>query len=335
MNTYDNEGLYARFHTTQGPVTARLFFKETPLTVTAFVGLAQASIKNLRTEKPFYENTLFYEKQDSVYIAGGDFTGDGHTNPGYFLPDEVTRALPFDRAGRLALMNSGRPVTGGSHFFFTLAPAPQFNARNTVFGQLAHEHELETVLRLKVGDRLERVEIIRRGAEAEAFQADQPHFDRLYARARENVYSRIGQALIAQSGEEPQQDTRHMAMIDKLGGNFIQTPMGLFCRTLRPPRPEGRQPLFGQTITVHYEGRFLENNEVFDSSYRREAPYEFPVGTGFVIPCWDEVLLTMREGQKCEMVAPYQFAYGSEGTPSGIIGPKTWVVFEIELIEID
>ena len=51
---------------------------------------------------------------------------------------------------------------------------------------------------------------------------------------------------------------------------------------------EGAEVEAGQTLTVHYTGIIWPGGEQFDSSWDRGEPAEFPIGTGGVIPGWDE-----------------------------------------------
>ena len=55
----------------------------------------------------------------------------------------------------------------------------------------------------------------------------------------------------------------------------------------------------GDTIQVHYHGT-LTNGEVFDSSTGR-APLEFEVGSGMVIPGFDNGVLGMQVGMALTM----------------------------------
>jgi len=67
-------------------------------------------------------------------IQGGDPTGTGMGDPGYSFNDEFDPNLNFDRAGRLAMANSG-PNTNGSQFFITEQPADFLDQHYTLFGQ--------------------------------------------------------------------------------------------------------------------------------------------------------------------------------------------------------
>ncbi len=92
----------------------------------------------------------------------------------------------------------------------------------------------------------------------------------------------------------------------------------------------GRSPTASDTVKVHYEGRFPDG-KVFDSSYRRGAPAEFPLSG--VIKCWTEGLQMMKPGGKAKLVCPASIAYGDAGHPPLIPGGAT-LVFEVELLEV-
>jgi len=94
----------------------------------------------------------------------------------------------------------------------------------------------------------------------------------------------------------------------------------------------GSSPKKGQTVSVHYEGALLDG-EVFDSSYQRNQPIDFTLGTGQVIPGWDEGISLLRKGDKARLVIPPQLAYGSAGA-GGVIPPDAVLIFEVELMDI-
>lgn len=107
-----------------------------------------------------------------------------------------------------------------------------------------------------------------------------------------------------------------------------ETKSGLQYRVVKAG--EGAVPGPEDTVRCHYEGT-LTSGEVFDSSYKRGQPAEFPVGG--VIEGWTEALQMMKVGSKWEVVLPAKIAYGMRGAP-GAIGPNETLVFTIELLDI-
>jgi FKBP-type peptidyl-prolyl cis-trans isomerase FkpA len=92
----------------------------------------------------------------------------------------------------------------------------------------------------------------------------------------------------------------------------------------------GAQPTAADTVKVHYRGTLLDGRE-FDSSYRRNAPAEFPLSR--VIKCWTEGVQMMKVGGKAQLVCPPEIAYGSRGAGSAV-PPNATLLFEIELLEV-
>jgi FKBP-type peptidyl-prolyl cis-trans isomerase FklB len=93
---------------------------------------------------------------------------------------------------------------------------------------------------------------------------------------------------------------------------------------------KGAIPRASDKVKCHYEGR-LVNGDVFDSSYRRSCPAEFPVNG--VIQGWVEALQLMPAGSKWQLFIPPELAYGDRGAGDAI-GPNETLIFEIELIDI-
>jgi len=95
----------------------------------------------------------------------------------------------------------------------------------------------------------------------------------------------------------------------------------------------GETPKTGQTVVVHYTG-WLQDGTQFDSSLDRGEPFSFQLGTGGVIPGWDEGLATMKVGGKRQLVIPPELGYGDAGA-GGTIPPGATLIFEVELLSIE
>jgi len=93
---------------------------------------------------------------------------------------------------------------------------------------------------------------------------------------------------------------------------------------------EGSLPTKESTVRTHYHGTLI-NGTVFDSSYDRGQPAEFPVGG--VISGWTEALQMMPVGSKWRLYVPYDLAYGERGA-GGQIGPYSTLIFDVELLDI-
>ena len=105
-------------------------------------------------------------------------------------------------------------------------------------------------------------------------------------------------------------------------------PSGLIYKTLKPG--DGPSPAATDKVKVNYEGK-LTNGTVFDSSYKRGQPAEFPLSG--VIKCWTEGVAKMKVNEKARLVCPSEIAYGDHGHPPTIPGGAT-LVFEVELLSI-
>ena len=134
-------GTYARFVTTEGNFTVRLFDQEAPKTVENFVGLAEGTKQwsdprtNHKVQKPYYNGTIFHRVIDGFMIQGGDPLGQGIGGPGYNFADEFHPKLRHNKAGTLSMANRG-PNTNGGQFFITLGATPHLDDRHAVFGEV-------------------------------------------------------------------------------------------------------------------------------------------------------------------------------------------------------
>jgi FKBP-type peptidyl-prolyl cis-trans isomerase len=311
------DGLYAKFNTDKGEILCLLEYKKTPLTVTNFVGLAEGTKELGGGAKMkgdhFYDGLKFHRVIADFMIQGGCPLGTGTGGPGYSFPDEIDPSLTHSGPGILSMANAG-PNTNGSQFFITHVATPWLDGKHTVFGHVVAGQDV--VNKIAAGDTINSVEIIRVGAEAQAFKADQAAFDALLKdfeaskREKELAAMEAEQKLIAENWPEA-----------------ITTPSGL--KYVVVQEGEGETPTKGQVVTVHYTGKLL-NGKKFDSSIDRGKPIDFPVGRGQVIPGWEEALLGMKKGEKRVLIIPPQLGYGPQGR--GPIPPNATMVFDVELV---
>ncbi len=141
-------GLYATFETSEGNIVVRLFEKEAPKTVKNFIDLAEGKREwthpgtKKKSSDPLYNGTIFHRVIPNFMIQGGDPMGSGFGGPGYQFEDE-TKGSPhkFDKAGKLAMANSG-PNTNGSQFFITVAPTTWLTGNHTIFGEVVEGQDI-------------------------------------------------------------------------------------------------------------------------------------------------------------------------------------------------
>lgn len=104
------------------------------------------------------------------------------------------------------------------------------------------------------------------------------------------------------------------------GGWYLETKAG-----------DGPSPSPTATVKAHYRGTLVDGTE-FDSSYSRNAPYEFSL-TGGVIQCWLKAFPLIKTGGKGKLVCPAEVAYKDEARPP-LIKPGATLLFDVELVEI-
>lgn len=244
-------------------------------------------------------------------IQGGDPQGTGVGGPGYKFEDEIHPELKHDRPGVLSMANAG-PNTNGSQFFITHTPTPWLDGKHTVFGYVVEGQEI--VDAIEQGDPMEKVEIIREGEAAE-------QFDAVTAFAQFNG---------AKAEREAEARRKNEQLLEELSEGFEKTESGLRFQKLH--NGGGAAAEKGKTVSVHYKG-MLPDGTVFDSSYKRNEPIEFPVGMGHVIQGWDEGIQLLQVGDKARFVIPADLGYGERGA-GGVIPPNATLIFDVELVGV-
>ena len=129
------------------------------------------------------------------------------------------------------------------------------------------------------------------------------------------------------SGEQNLRDGEEYMRTNGERSEVSTTESGLQYELISQGR--GRSPGASNTVRVHYEGTFIDGT-VFDSSFQRGTPIEFPLDG--VIAGWTEGLQLMNIGSSYRFVIPPYLAYGSGGY--GSIPPNATLIFRVELLEI-
>lgn len=307
------DGIYAKFSTPKGEILVQLEHEKTPGTVGNFVALVEGNMENGAKPQgtPYYDGLKFHRVIPDFMVQGGCPQGSGTGSPGYQFDDEIHPELIHDAPGKLSMANAG-PGTNGSQFFITHVPTPWLDGKHTVFGSVIEGQDV--VDAIAQGDLMDKVEIVRQGADADAWNAIEAF--RTFEGARER---RIAEAKAAQE-----------AVLDKLAAGFDKTESGLRYQIIQ--KGDGVKPNAGQTVSVHYKGQ-LPDGTVFDSSYKRNQPIDFQVGVGQVIPGWDEGIMLLQVGDKARLVIPSDLGYGSRGA-GGVIPPDATLLFDVELVAV-
>jgi peptidylprolyl isomerase len=96
---------------------------------------------------------------------------------------------------------------------------------------------------------------------------------------------------------------------------------------------DGAEAKAGDQVTVQYVGVLYDGGKEFDSSWDRNQPFPFTLGSGQVIPGWDQGVEGMKVGGRRELVIPPDLAYGATGQPPDI-PPNATLVFVIDLVSV-
>lgn len=322
LSTYNTdslpEGMYARMSTNKGDIILKLHYDKTPLTVCNFVGLAEGKIPNNAKGEgvPYYDGLKFHRVISNFMIQGGDPDGNGSGGPGYNFEDEFDPSLKHTGPGILSMANAG-PGTNGSQFFITHVATPWLDGMHSVFGAVISGQDV--VNSIQQGDSIETLTIIRKGADAEKFEANAAAMDIYRGQMKEKAANAAAEA--AKEFDNWVIKTYPTAQKTSSGLYYVVEQEGT-----------GEPAVQGKTVAVHYSGKLTNGNE-FDNSYRRGEPIEFKLGIGQVIPGWDEGIGLMKVGSKYTLIIPSELGYGKRGA-GGVIPPNATLVFETELVSV-
>ena len=89
----------------------------------------------------------------------------------------------------------------------------------------------------------------------------------------------------------------------------------------------------GKSLTLQYVGIAYSTGQEFDTSWGKPSPFQFTLGSGGVIPGWEQGIPGMRVGGRRQLVIPPDLAYGAAGQPPSI-GPNETLVFDVDLLKV-
>jgi peptidylprolyl isomerase len=90
----------------------------------------------------------------------------------------------------------------------------------------------------------------------------------------------------------------------------------------------------GDEVSVNYVGVNYKTGKEFDASWSRGEPFAFALGSGIVIPGWEEGVVGMKAGGRRQLVIPPELGYGATGSPP-TIPPNETLVFVVDLEAIN
>ncbi len=316
-------GLYAEIQTEKGDILLQLRPDKAPVTVASFVALAEGNnpyVLDKFKGKPFYDGLTFHrvvskatgDKHDFV-IQGGDPEGTGQGGPGYNFKNEISDLKHVK--GALSMAREYKPDTNGSQFFITLDATPFLDGQYSVFGNTIKGFDV--VQKIRKGDVMKKVSIIRKGKEAKNFNAVKILNDYMKEKAATDAKKDKAKEALANDFQAKKKEAKEYE-----GGLKIYTIK----------KGTGRKPKAGEIVQMHYTGYLIDGTK-FDSSYDRKRPLVFPVGKGKVIAGWDKGILELQEGEEAIFYIPSFMAYGTRGA-GGVIPPNADLIFKVKLIKI-
>lgn len=354
------DGIFAEIETSKGKITVRLEYQKTPITVANFISLAEGTNTFVTNEslkgKHFYDGLKFHRVIPDFMIQGGDPAGNGSGGPGYAFKDEISDDK-FDGAGILAMANSG-PKTNGSQFFITHKDTQWLTGKHTIFGHVTTGQDV--VNAIKQDDVINKITIVRKGAEAKKFDAAKIFTDYMANKAGEDAKeaAAIAEKQKKQAELEAQKKAEYAAkyapvmaakvkFLNETKATATETPSGLKYKIIQ--NGTGVKPADGANVYINYAG-YLEDGSLFDSSYENVnkefgkfdpmraqqngyQPFPFQYGKkDGLIPGFIEGLSQLKFGDKAIVFIPAKLGYGERGAGSAI-PPNSNIIFEIEMLE--
>ncbi len=326
-------GVYARIYTNKGEILASLDYKNVPMTVANFVGLAEGTIDNeaFGLGRPYYTGSKWHRVVPGHVIQGGSPNVQGRAGTGYAYPNEIYEGLSHIKAGMLGIANAG-PHTNGSQFYITLGDRSYLDGNYTLFGEVVRG--MNVVNDIIQGDVIERIEIERIGRRAERFLPVTRTFLKMVNKAKDRVEKL-----------EEQKKKQEDLFIIKTYPDAVWEHNDVVQSIIE----EGSRPInSGQTIKIRYTGRVLMDGVSFVSTEsgdpldnQEPTVFEYTVGSSKINSGLDWLIPQMKVGDRRVVILPSKMAYGRGGhygpyKPKNqrfVINPNSRLFYEIEIID--
>jgi peptidyl-prolyl cis-trans isomerase A (cyclophilin A) len=312
------EGLYAVIASNRGSIYVNLNYKNAPLTVANFVGLAEGTKENTFRKKgePYFDGMKFHRIVPDFVIQGGDPVGNGTGGPGYEFENEISPNLKHNKKGVIAMANSG-PDTNGSQFYLTLKDVSFLDGSYSVFGETVQGLEvLDQIVANKSGQNtMDKVTIVRIGKEAQNFDAE-----KVFAMEKEKFKTKKEELAKIQKEKEKG--------ADELIAKASTTASGL--KYIIQKEGTGKVPVDGEKVNIHYTLTLKDGTEI-DSSHKRYQPFEIEVGKMQLIQGWIEAIKTFKRGTKLTLIVPPNLGYGSQKIAA--IPENSTLIFDMDILE--
>lgn len=117
------------------------------------------------------------------------------------------------------------------------------------------------------------------------------------------------------------------AYLDANSLPYTQHPSGLFYKIVTPG--SGATPVVCDNVTVKYSGRLTTSTTPFDSN---ATGVTFALGQ--LIIGWQIGIPLVQKGGSIILYVPPTLGYGAAGAGNGAIPPNSYLIFNIDLVDV-
>jgi peptidylprolyl isomerase len=334
-------GVYAVFATNKGRIVVSLDYRNTPMTVANFAGLAEGTISNTTYPpgRPFYNGSIWHRVVRGHVIQGGepsvvaDPAGKEESSTGYEIPNEIS-GLSHNKAGMIGMANGG-PHTNTCQYYITLGDRSYLDGNYTLFGEVIDG--MDVVNSIEQGDTTYSISIVRVGDEAAKFLVN----DEIFRELVEKQWQKVNNA------KEIRVASDEKYISDRFPG-LISTKSGL--RYKVEVHGKGSTSSAGSTVIASYEGvltsgvRFVSSDDGKPMDGSNPQSFTHTLGKEGLVRGLEEGLKEMQEGERRVLVIPPELGYGINsgfygkeitGKKRLVISPGDILILTVTLIKLN